>query len=134
MEATRSFALRLLLAAVAITLCASGEARASGPLDGKTFVGESGEKGQTKSDPEQIDFKAGTFHSKACDAYAFGSAPYKATTTGGVTTFEATTTSAKEGKIVWKGTVKGDTLDGTLRWSKAGQKDIEYWVKGRLQK
>jgi hypothetical protein len=44
-----------------------------------------------------------------------------------VTTFEATTTSAKEGKIVWKGTVRGETLEGTLVWSKPGQKDIEYW-------
>jgi hypothetical protein len=125
----------LLLCVTGALALGGGRALAgSGPLDGKTFVGESGEKGQTKSEAEQIDFKGGTFHSKNCDPYGFAPAPYKATSRAGVTTFEATTTSAKEGKIVWKGTVKGDTLEGTLLWTKAGQKDIEYWVKGQLKK
>jgi hypothetical protein len=107
---------------------------ATGPLDGRTFVGESGEKGKAKGEREEIVFKGGTLHSVPCDAWGFGSAPYTATAAAGVTTFEAVTTSAKEGEIHWKGTVKGDQLEGTFVWKKKGQADIEYWTRATLKK
>ena len=36
--------------------------------------------------------------------------------------------------MTWKGTVKGEAIDGTVSWSKAGQKTIDYWFKGMLKK
>ena len=109
-------------------------ARAVGPLDGRTFKVESGEKGKAKAEDDEISFAAGAFHSKACDPYGFESGPYKTTAKDGVTTFEAETSSAKEGRIRWKGTVKGDRIEGTYVWTKAGQADIEYWFKGQATK
>ena len=52
----------------------------------------------------------------------------------GGTAFEAVTRSPKEGEIRWKGTVKGDRLEGTFVWKKKGQADIEYWTKATLKK
>jgi hypothetical protein len=127
-------ALNLLLVAAAMALCGGRLVAAGGVLDGKTFVGETGEVGKTKGEAEEIDFRDGTFHSKPCDAYGFGRAPYTAVTSEGVTRFEALTTSAKEGRMSWRGTVSGNRLDGIVVWSKAGQRDIEYWVKAKLRR
>jgi hypothetical protein len=107
---------------------------AAAVLDGKSFVSETGEKGKPMSEKDEIAFAAGQFHSKACDPWGFAKAPYKASTKAGVTSFEAETSSPKEGKIHWTGTVKGDTLEGRYVWTKAGQAPIEYWVKGTLKK
>ncbi|HEY6148503.1 MAG TPA: hypothetical protein VIZ69_12420 [Thermoanaerobaculia bacterium] len=102
----------------------------AGTLDGKTFAGESGEKGKTKADKDTVKFAAGRFRSVACDAYGFGDAPYVATTApDGSISWTAETASPKEGKIQWKGKVKGDKLDGTYVWMKSGQAPIEYWMK-----
>jgi len=126
-------ALTLLLVAAAMALCGGRLIASGGVLDGKTFVGETGEVGKPKGEAEEIDFRDGTFHSKPCDAYGFGRAPYRAVTTDGVTRFEALTTSPREGRMSWRGTVSEGRLDGIVVWSKAGQRDIEYWVKARLR-
>ena len=108
---------------------------AKGPtLDGKVFAIESSEKGKTATEKEDVDFKAGKFHSKGCDQYGFGSGAYTAKDEGGALKFEADTVSAKEGKIHWTGTVKGDAIEGTYLWTKAGQKPIEYVYKGSVKK
>jgi hypothetical protein len=99
-------------------------------LDGKVFTVEAAEKGKTSGEKEDIDFAKGKFHSKGCDQYGFDSGAY--TMTGDK--FEADTTSAKEGKIHWSGTVSGDRIEGTYVWTKTGQKPIEYWFKGTLKK
>lgn len=122
----------LAVAAVALALSPLGTARASagGVLDGKSFKVEAGEKGKAKAEDDEVRFAGGLFHSRGCDPYGFEPGPYKATTKDGVTSFEAVTVSPKEGKIAWKGTVKGDRIEGTYVWTKAGQADIEYWLKG----
>lgn len=101
-----------------------------GMLDGKTFSGDSGEKDKAAANKETVDFSKGMFHSAACDQFGFQPAPYKTTRKGDAIDFESTTHSAKEGTIVWHGTVQGDSCDATLIWSKPGQPDIEYWFKG----
>lgn len=101
-----------------------------GALDGKSFAVDSGEKGKAAGkDKETLTFKDGKMHSSACDAYGFGEGSYTAKTSGGATTFEADTASVKEGKIHWRGTVRGDAVDGSFVWSKPGQAPIEYWFK-----
>ncbi|MGH9316043.1 MAG: hypothetical protein ACRD1P_02895 [Thermoanaerobaculia bacterium] len=103
-------------------------------LDGKSFVGECGEKGKTAGEKEEIHFFNGKFRSVACDPHGFGDAPYTVMPSGGGIGWTAETTSEKEGKMQWKGTVKGDTLTGTFVWMRAGRAPIEYWVKGTLKK
>ena len=104
----------------------------AGDLDGKVYVGEAGEKGKAANEKDEITFADGQFHSKGCDPYGFGKGAYKAKAKDGTISFEATTTSVKEGKIQWTGTIKGDALDGHYVWTKAGQAPIEYWVKATL--
>ena len=123
------------LLAVVLTLCAGAAIAApGGALDGRKFKAESGEKGKAKAEDDEISFAGGLFHSKGCDAYGFKPGAYKTTTKDGVTTFTAETVSPKEGTIRWKGSVTGDRVEGTYVWTKAGQADIEYWLKGQALK
>jgi hypothetical protein len=108
----------------------STTALAKGTLDGKVFTVDSAEKGKTSTEKDDVDFANGKLHSKGCDQWGFGAGAYK--TDGNK--FEADTTSAKEGKIHWSGTVVGDKIEGTYVWTKAGQKPIEYGFKGTLKK
>jgi hypothetical protein len=102
-------------------------------LDGKRFMVEGGEQGKEKeASADTLSFANGMFHSKGCDIYGFGDGAYKAMQNGDATTFEATTTSEKEGTIDWKGTINGNMIEGTYRWTKAGQNPIDYWFKGTM--
>ncbi|PWT90299.1 MAG: hypothetical protein C5B54_07420 [Acidobacteria bacterium] len=123
----------LLFAGLLIAVCALVYAAAAS-LDGKTFEGKTGEKGKTEAHDDSLMFADGKFHSSACDQYGFTPVAYKASQKNGVTTFTAEASSEKEGKINWKGTIKGDDCDATLVWKKAGQKDVEYWFKGSVKK
>jgi len=131
----------LLLGCAVAVLCLVGRPAAAADanaLDGKTFVGETGEKGKAasaKKEKDTLHFANGKFHSTGCDPYGFTAAPYTATAAAdGTVHWTSESTSAKEGKIVWQGSVKGDTLTGTYIWTKAGQKPIEYWIKATAQK
>jgi hypothetical protein len=125
---------KLVSAAVlAFALALPASAFAKGALDGKTFSASTGEKGKTKAEPDTLTFKDGKFHSSGCDPYGFGDGAYTTKTEGGVTTFESDTVSAKEGKDHWKGTVKGNAIEGTMVWTKTGQAPIEYWFRGTLK-
>lgn len=120
----------------ALLLCGlvSSAAGAGGPLDGKTFVGTMTEKGKTKGDPDAFIFKDGKFRSTGCDAYGFTETSYAAAVSDVATTFDAVAASSKEGTMKWKGTVKGDVVEGTVVWTKEGQADIGYTFKGTLKK
>ena len=118
-------------------LAAGEHAHAGGvKLDGKTFAGEMGERGQPKEKAEKdtFIFKDGTFRSTGCDPYGFKETSYAAKAEDGGVGFEAVATSPKEGKMTWKGKVRGDAIEGTAVWEKDGQKTIGYWFKGTAQK
>ena len=125
---------RIALAAVLALVWASAVVAQAGALDGKVFVGTMAEKGKTKSDKDTFLFNEGKFRSVACDTYGFTETSYTAAVSGGATTFEAASTSPKEGTMKWKGTVKGDAIEGTAVWMKKGQADAHYIFKGTLKK
>ena len=102
----------------------------SSPLEGKTFVGEIAKKGEVKGDPDTFSFKSGKFHSTGCDPYGFTPSPYRVGKIGDSWTFASESTSAKEGKMAWKGTIDGDSISGTAVWTKPGQAPIEYTFTG----
>ncbi len=120
MQGTRRWT-RLCVAMALGTAWAAGALAQAGALDGKSFTGTFTEKGRTRGDKDTLVFKDGKFRSTACDAYGFSEAAYSATAGGGGTTFEATTTSPREGTMTWKGTVRGDRIEGTAVWMKKGQ-------------
>ena len=65
-------------------------------LDGKTYTGKMGKKGETEGNPETITFENGTLLSSACESYGFGSGSYKTISESGITRFEAETKSPTE--------------------------------------
>jgi hypothetical protein len=109
-------------------------------LDGKTFVADAGEKGKAADEKgDVITFAGGKFHSSACDQYGYGKGDYKATTAGDAIQFEAVTMSEKDGRLVWKGTVRGDQIEGTfVHHRKPGifnknPEPVEHWFKGKAK-
>lgn len=124
--------------AVMFALCAmagSITAVAAGPLDGKVFVGEAGEKGKPADEKDVITFADGRFHSSACDQYGFNKAEYTARTEGNATVFEVETVSDKEGRMKWTGTLKDGVLEGKFlhlrkpAWYRPNPEPIEHWFK-----
>src|SRR5262245_32271730 len=112
--ASMKFSSLIGLVAVAAAVVPASVAHASGSLDGRTFTGVFLERGKTSGDADTITFKEGKFRSSACDRYGYSDAVYKTGTTGDAMTFEAETQSAKYGKLLWSGTVRGSKLDATV--------------------
>ena len=107
----------------------AGAGQASrGALDGRNFDGIVLKRGETSGDADTLSFKDGRFRSSACDPYGYGDGPYTATRSGDAVLFEAQTESAQYGKLLWKGTVRGPRLDGTMTMVRDGQATGEKWV------
>ncbi len=115
------------LCALAMMLT-SAPALASGALDGKRFDGVFMERGKTSGDADTLTFREGRFRSSACDKYGYSDATYKTSSQGDSTVFEAETESARYGKLLWKGTVRGEKLDATVMSIRSGKAPVENWV------
>ena len=107
-------------------------------LDGKTFTGFNGEKGQPldPNEAEEIVFDNGRFISTTCNRYNFSDVVYSASQDGDSIHFQAVTLSPTHGKIAWQGTVHGDQAEVTFVWTKERwywNTHREYWFKGSLQ-
>lgn len=102
-------------------------------LDGMTFKGPTGEKGKKTHHEDVLRFENGTFTSVECFQFGFKGGPYSATAQGDAIHFEAETVSPTHGKMVWSGTLQGDTLDVDYNWTKVRwlwTTYREYWFKG----
>ena len=90
----------------------------NGPLDGMTFVGALGPDGKPKDIPDTFVFENGTFVSKECELNCkYPARPYFVRVNGEKTEFISETQCPyKDAKIVWRGTVEGDTIKGKSTW------------------
>ena len=84
-----------------------------------------------------LSFSNGKFSSKICRRFNFADAPYWIRVEGDRTHFLAELKSPTDGSMRWQGTIRGDTLEGTMRW----RRERWYWtidatheIRGRLQK
>ena len=107
-------------------------------LDGKTFAGFNGEKGQDldPDEAEEMIFNNGRFVSTTCNKYNFSEVDYSASKVGDIIHFQAITLSPTHGKIVWQGVVHGDQIEATFVWTKERwywNTHREYWFKGSLK-
>jgi hypothetical protein len=109
-------------------------------LDGRVFVADAGEKGKAADEKNDvITFAGGKFHSSACDPYGFGKGDYRASASGDGVTFEAETQSEKDGRLVWRGTVRGSEIEGTFVHYRKGwmlnpnPEPVEHWFKGKVK-
>jgi hypothetical protein len=131
----------LAAALCAVALIASPAAFSDpGPLDGKVFIGDAGPKGKPADEKgDLITFANGTFHSSICDQYGYTKAPYKAAARGDAIEFETETRSEKDGRLVWKGTVRGSEIEGTFVHHRKGwllnpnPEPQEHWFKGKAK-
>lgn len=100
-------------------------------LDGRSYAIVLTEEGKA-GDKDDLIFAKGTFDSVGCRHYGFTLAPYKTENAGDAVEFEATANSPKEGTNVWKGTITGDTIKGTMVWTKGG-KSVNHTFSGKVK-
>ena len=115
------------LATLAMAVVPPSLAR-NGNLDGRSFHGVFLERGKTSGDADTLIFKDGRFRSIACDQYGYSDASYKTAAVGDAVRFEAETESAKYGKLLWNGVIRGGKLDATAMMVRSGEAPIENWV------
>jgi hypothetical protein len=117
-----------LLGLMAVAAVVPASVAHAGNLDGRSFQGVFLERGKTSGDADTLIFKDGRFRSTACDKYGYSDAAYKTSADGDAVRFEAETQSAKYGKLVWNGVVRGGKLDATVMMMQPGKSAIENWV------
>lgn len=114
-------------------------AAAASLLDSKVFAADVGPKGKPAEEKNDVlTFRDGQFDSSACAQYGYAKASYQSRAEGDAIAFEAETTSAKDGRLVWRGTVRGNDVEGTILHHKKGISVIgstpnEMWFKGKLK-
>ena len=122
----------LILAATLTVFAAAPLAHAAGALDGKTFSGVIGKKGETATQPDSLVFKDGTFESTLCTTFGYGTGAYQTTPQDEGMTFTAQTTSGTGGTMDWHGVVIGDQIEATVTTMENGQKS-ESWFQGKVK-
>jgi hypothetical protein len=105
-------------------------------LEGKTFKGQEGLFGKEASGVDEVFFKDGKFISNGCIEWGFSGGDYTTTADGENVHFVADTYSAKYGRIIWTGTVKGNHLDATYIWfdkGKYSKPEQVKWFSGNVK-
>jgi opacity protein-like surface antigen len=136
MNAPRFIAAALACALLALPVAA----QPASPLDGKSFVVDLGPKGKAADKKDDVlTFRDGRFHSRFCDKYGFGTGAYEAATDGAAVTFTTETVSESDGRLVWRGRVEGETIEGTIvhhrkpSWFNRNPAPRELWFRGRVR-
>ena len=104
-------------------------ALASAALDGKTFAGTIGKKGETTGNPDNFVFKDGTFESTLCEQFGYGTGLYTTSMTGDAVQFNSETTNPKGGTMAWTGTVAAGRIEGSVVTTESGTSS-EMWFNG----
>ena len=95
------------------------DAAVKAPLDGMSFTGGVGPDGQPKDVEDRFVFANGTFVSKECELRCeYPARPYFVRKVDDNVEFVSETKCPyKDATIVWRGTVKGDTIEGVATWT-----------------
>jgi len=111
------------------------------PLDGRNFgtrIVRDDADSDKKNPPlgDILSFSNGRFSSEICRRYNFADAPYWIRVEGDQVHFLAELKSPTDGTMLWKGTVRGNTLEGTMQWTKERWYwtiNAEHKIRGELQ-
>lgn len=109
------------------------ETNTSSILDGKTFWVEMGGTGKEKGDQDTLVFKDGKLHSINYAKLGFEDTAYKSASHGNAVMFVIETANTANGKMMWRGSVKENTISGSATWEKSDKTVVEYWLKGTLK-
>lgn len=100
------------------------------PLDGKTFAIELSLNGKVDS-KETLVFDKGMMDPLDCHQWGFSASACQAKQSGSMYTFRVISKSEKEGTMAWEGKVTGNSIEGTVVWTKTGQDNINYTFNGK---
>jgi hypothetical protein len=106
-------------------------------LDGKSFAGELGLLGGPALTTDLLVFSDGMFVSKNCESkcgYTEGIYWVRALEEG-IEVLSETPCLKSDATIVWRGTVKGDKIEGTFTWTSERWYwtiEKEFWFNGKL--
>ena len=108
-----------------------------GLLDGRRFKAGivNTEDGSGNALEDTLIFDNGAFLSVVCKRYNFKASPYWVRTDGETIHFLAELYSPTDGKMEWRGTINGDKLNGTMRWTKKRWYwtiDAEHTIEGEV--
>ncbi len=118
-------------------IAALADPDAVGTLDGMVFSGVLGQVGEPGDVEDTLVFENGTFVSTECDKRCgYPARPYFVRQVGNKIEFISESNCLyKDAKIVWRGTIDGDTLKGVSSWTvKRWYWTIEkeFWFEGTL--
>ena len=129
-----------LVVLVAIGSNPGGALAAPGPLDGKVFIADAGVTGKAADEEDDvITFANGTFHSSICDQWGYNKGEYTESGAGDALSFEVETVSEKDGRLRWKGVIKGDAIEGSFihlrkpSFFRPNRDPVEHWFKGKVK-
>ena len=109
-----------------------------GLLEGKVFIGQYSEKHKRGAVIEdELRFENTEFYSMVYGQRGFNHGMYTARADADKIYFEAETTHPKQGKIIWRGIVHGDSIEADYSWKKKGWLSDtvkDYSFKGTLKK
>ena len=106
-------------------------------LEGKSFRGDLGLFDSPASATDLLVFNNGMFVSKGCERRCgYTAAEYQIRAVGDQFEVISETPCLKsDATILWRGTVKGDEIEGTFTWTNKRWYwtfEKEYWFKGKL--
>ena len=111
------------------------------PLDGRRFRAgivrdDADEDAKAQPLEDKLLFENGKFSSVVCRRYNFAEAPYWVRVEGDRIHFMAELTSPTDGTMRWTGTIRGNQLTGTMRWTKRRWYwtiDTSHRIRGDLE-
>ena len=108
-------------------------------LEGKSFSGDLGLSDKPSSATDLLIFNNGMFVSKGCEARCgYTAAEYQISAVSDHFEVVSETPCLKsDATILWRGTVKGDEIEGTFTWTNRRWYwtfEKEFWFKGKLVK
>jgi hypothetical protein len=108
----------------------AAEARNRALLDGKSFEVVRVREGAKSGEPDTLSFADGMFDSTASHGYGFRRSAYTARSAADIFTFEVHATAKDRSKELWRGTVEGSTIYGTVKLTTPDGAVTRYSFRG----
>ncbi len=115
--------------------CSGDESRSprqAATLNGHRFAIELWQSSQSAG-ADTLYFDDNGCESAWCSGYGFMPAPYTLHAEGRALIWQSRSHSPSDGQVEWRGTVRGDAIEGSMTWQKEGQAPVYYTFSGRAQ-
>lgn len=128
--------LAVLVLAVALASLGTIVHSATSALDGSTWSvkltpdASSAEKGE-KPFKDDLAFENGQVTMSACAKSGFAPSGYSASTEGSAWSFDTKQISPDQGETAWTGNISGDSITGSMVWTKKDGAIINYNYEGK---